>query len=98
MAKDPSIRTLRGAAPEYPEGTHPPHPPSEQAWGPDRFSYEDVPEKDKPDVSTVAQVLTTDTLADTVSKAQGVDVRAAQKAAASGTSTSSTSSSTSTSR
>ncbi len=81
MAKDPSIRTLRGAAPEYPEGTHPPHPPSEQAWGPGRFSYEDMPEKDKPDESTVVQVLVSDSLADSAEKVRAADARTAQKPA-----------------
>ena len=82
MAKnDPTVRTLRGAAPEYPEGTHPPAAPSDQAWGPYRFSYSDMPEKDKPDESTVAQVLDSDSLADETDKARQVDVTAAQKAA-----------------
>jgi hypothetical protein len=59
---DPTVRTLRGAAPEYPEGTHPPHPPSEQDWGPGRFSYSEMPAEDKPDESTVAQVVEDDPL------------------------------------
>ena len=81
MAKDPSIRTLRGAAPEYPEGTHPPASPSDQAWGPYRFSYEDMPESDKPDKSTVAQVLVSDSLADDTEKVREADVKVAQRAA-----------------
>jgi hypothetical protein len=62
MAKkdDPTVRSLRGAAPEYPEGTHPPHPVSEQTWGPDRFSYSDMPAEDKPEETTVAQVVDED--------------------------------------
>jgi hypothetical protein len=61
---DPTVRTLKGAAPEYPEGTHPPHPPSEQTWGPDRFSYSEMPEEDKPDKSTVANVVESDPVTD----------------------------------
>jgi hypothetical protein len=81
MAKnDPSVRTLRGGAPEYPEGTHPPHPPSQQTWGPYRFSYSDMPEQDKPDESTVAQVLTSDPLRDDVDRARTADAKSAQKA------------------
>lgn len=57
--KDPTIRTVRGAAPEYPPGTHPPVSPSEQTWGPGRFSYSDLPDSAKPDPSTVAQTVET---------------------------------------
>lgn len=82
MAKnDPSVRTLRGGAPEYPEGTHPPASPSDQAWGPYRFSYTEMPDEDKPDESTVAQVLTSDPLEDAVEKVLAADHKAALKAA-----------------
>ena len=78
MAKsDPSVRSLRGAAPEYPEGTHPPAAPSEQAWGPYRFSYSEMAEKDKPDESTVAQVMDSDPLADAADKARTHDAKSA---------------------
>jgi hypothetical protein len=80
-SKDPSVRTLRGAAPEYPEGTHPPHPPSEQDWGPYRFSYSDMPAEDKPDESTVAQVMDSDPLEDDAEKAREQDQKDAAKAA-----------------
>ena len=54
---DPTIRTLRGAAPEYPEGTHEIAPLEEQDFGPHRFEYKDMPDDQKPDPSTVAQVV-----------------------------------------
>ncbi len=75
MAKkdnDPTVRS-RGGVPEYPEGTHPPAAPSEQAWGPYRFSYSDVPADEKPDESTVAQTLDKDPLEDDVEKARQKD-------------------------
>lgn len=82
MAKnDPSVRTLRGAAPEYPEGTHPPAAPSDQAWGPYRFSYSEMPESDKPDESTVVQVADSDPLADDAQKARDKDAKYAQSQA-----------------
>ena len=68
--KDPSVRTLKGAAPEYPEGTHPPHPPDEQTWGPGRFSYSDVPDEAKPDKSTVAQIVESDPVTESSAKAE----------------------------
>lgn len=77
---DPSVRTLRGGAPEYPEGTHPPAAPSDQAWGPYRFSYSDMPEQDKPDETTVAQVLGSDSLANDVERARVRDAKSAQRA------------------
>jgi hypothetical protein len=52
---DPSISTLKGAAPEYPEGTHPINPVSEQTYGPGRFSYSDLPDEQKPDPTSVVQ-------------------------------------------
>ena len=51
---DPTVRS-RGGVPEYPEGTHPLAPISEQTWNGERFSYSDLDEKHKPDPSTVAQ-------------------------------------------
>jgi hypothetical protein len=50
---DPSVRTLKGGAPEYPEGTHPIHPVSEQTWNGERFSYSDLDDEQKPDPSSV---------------------------------------------
>jgi hypothetical protein len=70
---DPTVRILRGAAPEYPDGTHPPAAPSEQAWGPNRFSYSDMPVDQKPDESTVAQTLDSDPLQDDADKARQQD-------------------------
>jgi hypothetical protein len=64
---DPTVRA-RGDVPEYPEGTHPPAPISEQTWNGERFSYSDMPEKYKPDESTVAQTVE-DPLDDKVQKA-----------------------------
>jgi hypothetical protein len=64
---DPTVRST--TAPEYPEGTHPPASPSEQAWGPYRFSYSDVPADEKPDESTVAQTVESDPLRDAVDQA-----------------------------
>lgn len=61
---DPTVRHLRGGAPEYPEGTHPLHPPEEQTWGPYRFTYQDMPDEDKPDKSTVAQIVESDPVTD----------------------------------
>lgn len=53
---DPTVRS-RSGVPEYPEGTHPPAPISEQTWNGERFSYSDLDEKYKPDPSTVAQTV-----------------------------------------
>jgi len=66
---DPSVRHLKGGAPEYPEGTHPPVSPSEQTWGPGRFSYADMLDEDKPDPSTVAQTLESDPVQDEAQEA-----------------------------
>jgi len=65
---DPTVRST--VSPEYPEGTHPPAAPADQAWGPGRFSYSDMPAEDKPDESTVAQVLDEDPLRDAAEKAR----------------------------
>lgn len=67
MAAKKTDPTVRSSVPssEYPEGTHPPASPSEQAWGPYRFSYSDLPDSEKPDPSTVAQQLDNDPLDDT---------------------------------
>jgi hypothetical protein len=46
-----------GDVPEYPEGTHPPVPPSEQTWGPDRFKYSDLEAKLKPDETSNVQTV-----------------------------------------
>jgi hypothetical protein len=61
--EDPSVKSLRGAS-AYPEGTHPPVPPSQQTWGPNRFSYSDLSADEKPDESTVAQELDSDPVQD----------------------------------
>lgn len=55
--KDPSVRTLKGGAPEYPAGTHPLVSPDKQTWGPGRFNYADLEDSLKPDSSTVAQTV-----------------------------------------
>jgi hypothetical protein len=52
-SSDPSVRSLTGAAPEYPEGTHPIHPVSEQTWNGERFTYSDLDDDLKPDPSSV---------------------------------------------
>jgi len=70
--EDPSVKSLRGAS-AYPPGTHPPVPPSEQDWGPGRFTYKDLPASEKPDESTVAQELTKDALHDAADKALEAD-------------------------
>ena len=61
-APDPTVFSQRGRVAEYPEGTHPPVSPSDASWGPGRFSYSDMPEEQKPDESTVAQVMDDDPL------------------------------------
>ncbi|MFL6288665.1 MAG: hypothetical protein ACJ73L_09730 [Actinomycetes bacterium] len=66
--EDPSVKSLRGAS-AYPESTHPPVPPSEQAWRPGRFSYTSADQK--PDESTVGQELKSDPMQDEVNKALG---------------------------
>ena len=71
---------LKGAAPEYPEGTHPPNPPDEQTWGPGRFSYSDMPEEDKPDKSTVASVVEPDPVTEDAQDALREDAEAGAKA------------------
>jgi hypothetical protein len=67
-AVDPTVRS-RGGVPEYPEGTHPPAPPDKQTWGPGRFSYAELPAKEKPDKSTIAQTVE-DKLDDKLEKAR----------------------------
>ncbi len=70
--EDPSVRSLRGAS-AYPEGTHPPVPPSQQTWGPNRFSYSDLDADMKPDETTVAQELDSDPVADDQREALAAD-------------------------
>src|SRR4051794_2705095 len=53
--EDPTIRRVRGAAPEYPEGTHPPRQVSEVTHSAANLEYRDMPEDRKPDPTTVAQ-------------------------------------------
>lgn len=53
---DPTVRNLKGGAPEYPEGTHPIKAASETTHSATNIEYQDMPEKDKPDPTTVAQV------------------------------------------
>lgn len=69
---DPTVRAMRGMS-AYPEGTHPPVPPSDQAWGPGRFSYKELSADEKPDESTVAQELTKDSLLDKADEALSAD-------------------------
>lgn len=52
---DPTIRRVRGAAPEYPEGTHPLRQVSEVTHSAANLEYRDMPEDRKPDPTTVAQ-------------------------------------------
>jgi hypothetical protein len=73
---DPSIRILKGGRPEYPEGTHPPHPPAEQDWGPNRFSYSDLPDEEKPDESSVVVQVDDDPLAKEAEEAREEDNKA----------------------
>lgn len=61
--RDPTVRSLRGAS-GYPEGSHPPVSPADATWGPDRFSYSDIPSEEKPDESTVAQEMDSDPVRD----------------------------------
>jgi hypothetical protein len=63
-ASDPTVRHLKGAAPEYPEGTHPPAPASEQTWSAERFSYSDLPDDEKPDPTSVVSQFDGDPLED----------------------------------
>lgn len=52
---DPTLKSGTEPGPVYPEGTHPARKPSETTFSPDRFVYKDNP--DKPDPSTVAQIV-----------------------------------------
>jgi hypothetical protein len=74
---DPSIRTLKGAAPEYPEGTHPINPVSEQTYGPGRFSYSDLPDEQKPDPTSVVQEFDGDPIEDEKQEALQKDAESA---------------------
>jgi hypothetical protein len=76
-ASDPSVRHLKGAAPEYPEGTHPIAPVSEQTWGPDRFSYSELPDEQKPDPTSVVQQFDGDPLEDEKQEALKKDAESA---------------------
>lgn len=66
---DPTVSSSRRGVIEYPEGTHPPAPPEDQAWGPGRFSYSDMPDDDKPDKSSVVSVIESDPLTDEAQEA-----------------------------
>lgn len=53
--KDPTIST--GSVQEgYPDGTHPLHPLAEQHYAAANKEYRDMPDDEKPDPSSVAQV------------------------------------------
>ncbi len=52
---DPTIRS-QGVVAEYPEGTHPIHPLAEQDWAAVNKEYAEMPDDQKPDPSTVAQI------------------------------------------
>jgi hypothetical protein len=78
---DPTVRS-RGAVPEYPEGTHPPAPISAQTWNGERFTYSDMPDEQKPDPSTVAQVVDEDPIEQANQEALSKDAAAGQKQAA----------------
>lgn len=79
---DPTVVGLRGDVPEYPEGTHPPHPISEQSWSGDRLSYSDAPDDLKPDESSIVQTVDEDPLEADTQKALADDAEAGQKRAA----------------
>ena len=72
---DPSVRYLKGGAPEYPEGTHPLNPPSEQTWGPGRFEYSDAPEDVKPDESSVVSQVEDDPILEETQKVLREDTK-----------------------
>jgi hypothetical protein len=74
---DPSVRHLKGAAPEYPEGTHPINPVSEQTYGPGRFSYSDLPDEEKPDPTSVVQEFDGDPIEDEKQEALKKDAESA---------------------
>ena len=76
---DPTVRS-RGAVPEYPEGTHPVAPISAQTWNGERFTYSDMPAEQKPDESTVAQVVESDPIQDANDEALKVDAESVQAA------------------
>ncbi len=75
---DPTVRS-RGAVPEYPEGTHPIAPLSEQTWGPDRLEYSEMPTKDKPDETSVVSTVEPDPIEEATQKALRDDARGGGK-------------------
>ena len=79
-SSDPSVRHLKGAAPEYPEGTHPIHPISEQTWNGERFTYSDLPDDQKPDPTSVIQQVEDDPIE--VAKQEALQESAEQQAKA----------------
>ena len=83
--KDPTVRHIKGAAPEYPEGTHPTKPVSEVTWGPNRFSYSDLDDDQKPDPTSVISQVEPDPIEEETQKVlkqdaeQGVQQREQQQ-------------------
>lgn len=54
-APDPTI-TSKVTGPDYPEGTHPARAPSDVTHAADKITYRDMPDDEKPDKTSVAQV------------------------------------------
>jgi hypothetical protein len=53
---DPTVSSDAVDSTEYPEGTHPARSASEVTDSAENIKYADMPDSDKPDPSTVAQV------------------------------------------
>jgi hypothetical protein len=81
MAKksDPTVTggTVGG---QYPEGTHPIRPISEQTWNGERFSYSDLPDDEKPDPTSIVQQVDSDPIQDANDDALKVDAKSVQAA------------------
>lgn len=54
-SKDPTV-TSKLAGPEFPEGTHPARKPSEVTHSAENITYRDMPDDEKPDKTSVAQL------------------------------------------
>lgn len=78
---DPTVRS-RGDVPEYPEGTHPIAPVESQTWGPDRIEYGELPDKEKPDPTSIVSTVESDPIADENEKVLRDDAQAGAKQAA----------------
>ena len=53
--KDPTV-TSKVTGPEFPEGTHPARSPSEVTHSVTNITYRDMPDDEKPDKTSVAQL------------------------------------------